>query len=129
MTSLATILLIEDEPIIRLGTSAMLEDAGYQVLEACDASEALVILAHHPEISVVLTDVQMPGRMDGLALVSVISANYPAVKSIVTSARSDLSEARKCGASSFLSKPYTAYTIQAAVRGALAAPAQSEAAD
>jgi two-component system, response regulator PdtaR len=115
VTSSSTILLTEDEPVIRLGTSAMLEDAGYRVLEAGDASEALVLLSQHPEISLVLTDVQMPGAIDGLALVCIIQADYPKIRSIVTSGRSGSPEARQCGAAKFLPKPYTARTIQAAV--------------
>ena len=121
MSASSTVLLIEDEPLIRLGTSAMLEDAGYQVLEACDASEALIMLSLHPEICVVLTDVQMPGSMNGLELVGIIHIAYPAIKSIVTSGRSGAPEARRCGASAFLSKPYTALTIESAINEALAA--------
>ncbi len=97
----------------------MLEDAGYQVVEACDAREALEMLAAHPEISIVITDVQMPGSMDGLALVDIINVEYPAITTIVTSGRSGLPEARQCGAS-FLPKPYSANSIQAAIKAALA---------
>jgi CheY-like chemotaxis protein len=119
MTS--TILLIEDEPIIRLSTAAMLEDAGYDVLEAGDASEAMVVLSGHPEIRLVLTDVQMPGVIDGLGLVEIINHDYPAIRSIVTSGRSGPQEARQRGARSFLMKPYTAAAMEAALKEALAA--------
>src|SRR5580698_8037145 len=107
-SSLPTILLIEDEAIIRLGTTAMLEDAGYEVMEAGDASEALAILSSHPEIDVVLTDVQMPGVIDGLNLVEIINQDYPAIRCIVTSGKASLGEAKQCGARSYLPKPYSA---------------------
>src|ERR1700761_7159707 len=74
-----TILLIEDEALIRLGTAAMLEDAGYCVLEAGDADEALSLLASHSEIDVVVTDVQMPGTIDGLVLVEIITREFPGI--------------------------------------------------
>jgi len=109
-----TVLLIEDEPLIRMGTSAMLEDAGYCVLEAGDAQEAQLVLAVHPEISIVVTDVQMPGQMDGLALVKLLKQTLPHIRVLVTSGRSGPQEAGAHGAS-FLHKPYTARDIQQAI--------------
>ena len=112
-----TILLIEDEPLIRMGTSAMLEDGGYRVLEAGDADEAQAVLAEHPEISVVVTDVQMPGTTDGLALTSILKRDYSHIRVLVTSGRTGLQEAREHGAADYLSKPYTADAIQRALDG------------
>ena len=65
-----TILFVEDEAIIRMDSIGMLEAAGFRVLEAEDSAEALAILADHDEIDVLVTDVRMPGPMDGLALVA-----------------------------------------------------------
>lgn len=110
-----TILLIEDEPLIRMGTSAMLEDGGYTVLEAGDATEAQALLASHPEISIVVTDVQMPGAMDGLALTSMLKRDHSHIRVLITSGRTGLHEAREHGASNYLSKPYTAHAIQRAL--------------
>ena len=112
-----TVLLIEDEPLIRMGTSAMLEDGGYIVLEAGNAAEAQAILADHPEISIVVTDVQMPGAMDGLALTSILSRDYSHIRVLITSGRTGLQEARQHGAANYLSKPYTASAIQHALDG------------
>lgn len=110
-----TVLLIEDEPLIRMGTSAMLEDSGFLVLEAANADEAQILIADHPEISVVITDVQMPGSMDGLELASLIHRNYSHIPVLITSGRTGLQEARQHGAASYLSKPYTAQAIQIAL--------------
>ena len=110
-----TVLLIEDEPLIRMGTSAMLEDGGYKVLEAGDAEEAQALLARHPEISIVVTDVQMPGAMDGLALTSILKRDHSHIRVLITSGRTGLQEAREHGASDYLSKPYTARAIQNAL--------------
>ena len=120
-SSLPTILLIEDEAVIRLGTIAMLEDGGYEVLEAGDASEALAILSGHPEIDVVLTDVEMPGVIDGLSLVEIINQDYPSIRCIVTSGKASLDDARQYGAKFYLPKPYSAATMEAALKDALAA--------
>lgn len=114
-----TILLIEDEGLIRMATAAMLEDAGYHVLEAMNADEALVTLEAGNEIDIVITDVQMPGKIDGLELVEIIASKYPRIPSLVTSGRASLQEARDCGARKFLTKPYTASAIQSAVEAVL----------
>ena len=116
-----TILLIEDEALIRMATAAMLEDAGYRVVEAMNADEALVTLGEGQQIDIVITDVQMPGRLDGLELVEIITEKYPHILSLVTSGRASLREARDCGAKKFLTKPYTATAIQSAVEAVLAA--------
>lgn len=110
-----TVLLIEDEPLIRMATSAMLEDSGFLVLEAANADEAKIIVAGHPEITVVITDVQMPGSMDGLEFASLVHREYAHIPVLITSGRAGLQEAREHGATSFLSKPYTALAIQNAL--------------
>lgn len=109
-----TILLIEDEPLIRMGTTAMLEDGGFMVLEAANADEAQAIIADHPEISVVITDVQMPGSMNGLELASIIQRDHAHIPVLITSGRTGLQEAKAHGAS-YLTKPYTAHAIQQAL--------------
>jgi CheY-like chemotaxis protein len=115
-----TILLIEDEALIRMGTAAMLEDDGYRVLEAVDAEGALAILDACSEIDIVITDVQMPGKIDGLALVEILAQRFPHIRTLVTSGRTSSQEACNCGAKKFLPKPYTAIAIQTAVQALLA---------
>lgn len=114
-----TVLLIEDEALIRMCTAAMLEDAGYRVLEAENADMALEILAADPHIALVITDVQMPGRLDGLGLCRIIDRDFPQIRTLVTSGRSSLQEARDCGAGTFLPKPYSAAAMQRSVQAVL----------
>lgn len=114
-----TILLIEDEAIIRMATAAMLEDAGYQVLEEQGAEAALGVLGAHPEIDIVITDVQMPGKIDGLGLTRIIAHAYPWIQTIVTSGLTSIAQARECGATKFLPKPYTASALQSVVQSVL----------
>ena len=62
------ILIVEDEGLIRLSAAKMIADAGFEVIEAADADEAIRILESRTDIRVVFTDIQMPGSMDGLKL-------------------------------------------------------------
>ena len=110
-----TILVVEDEAIIRMSTVATLEDAGYLVFEAQNSVEALELLAQHAEISVLLTDVRMPGRMDGLALVTQVQFDYPTIRAIVMSGHATAEEASRVGALGFIPKPYLPQIIVQAV--------------
>jgi DNA-binding NtrC family response regulator len=110
-----TVLVVEDEFFIRMSAVGMLEDAGFLVRNAKDSAEALTMLARHDEISVLMTDVRMPGRMDGLALVAQVCITYPAIRSIVVSANGSAAQASNAGAVGFVAKPYTASMIVQAV--------------
>ena len=110
-----TILVVEDEPLIRMSAVATLQDAGYWVLEAKDSADALDVLSRHSEVSIMVTDVRMPGPMDGLALVTWVQLNNPAIRSIVVSGNATAAEAGKAGAFGFVAKPYLPTTIVGAV--------------
>lgn len=114
-----TILFVEDEAIIRMDSIGMLEAAGFRVLEAEDSAEALAILADHDEIDVLVTDVRMPGPMDGLALVAQVQRDHPAIRSIVVSGTSSAADARDAGATEFVAKPYQDQVMLRAVRKAM----------
>ena len=110
-------LVVEDEFFIRMSAIATLEDAGFTVLEAANSAEALEVMGHHhAEICVLLTDVTMPGRMDGLALVAQTLRDYPAIRSILVSANISAAQASHAGALGFVTKPYMGQTIVQAVR-------------
>jgi len=111
-----TILVVEDEFFIRTSAVATLEDAGFFVLEAKNSAEALEILSRHSEINVLMSDVRMPGLMDGLALVAQVQIDHPAIRSIVVSANASAEQARDVGAFGFVAKPYLAETIVQAVQ-------------
>jgi two-component system, response regulator PdtaR len=110
-----TVLVVEDEALIRMSTVASLEDAGLRVLEAANSAEALQVLAQHAEISVLVTDVRMPGVMDGLALVSRVHRDHPVVRAVVVSGNACAGEAYRAGAVRFIAKPYLAQNVVRAV--------------
>jgi Response regulator receiver domain len=64
----SVILIVEDELLIRMDAAEAIEAAGFEVIQAGNADEAIVILTARPDIHVVFTDIQMPGSMDGLKL-------------------------------------------------------------
>lgn len=80
-----TVLVVEDEILVRMAVSEELRDHGYSVIEATNADEALVILHGPTRVDVVITDMKMPGAMDGAALVQWIRAKFPFVKVVMVS--------------------------------------------
>jgi CheY-like chemotaxis protein len=76
------ILLVDDEPLIRLGVGTILMEFGHHVLDVATGKQALDYLAHHPEIELLLTDFQMPG-ISGLELVELCRKSYPNLRIIL----------------------------------------------
>jgi CheY-like chemotaxis protein len=83
----ALIVVVDDDVFERMGASGMFEDAGYRVLEAGDADEALGLFETNADIRVLFTDVSMPGSMSGSDLAHQVAERWPAVGIIVTSGR------------------------------------------
>lgn len=110
------ILVVEDEPLIRLGLVDVLEEAGYEVTEAAHAGEAIAILEAHQDIRLVLTDVDMPGDMDGIRLAQYVRRHWPPIHLIVVSGKAGLDlDALPLG-SRFIGKPYPQEQMIALVR-------------
>jgi CheY-like chemotaxis protein len=101
-----SVLVVEDEPILRMDIVDFLEEAGYNVWEAEDAKHAIDVLVEHGEICLVLTDVDMPGRMDGLKLASYVRDHWPPLKIIVVSGYRQLDDDDIPPETVFFAKPY-----------------------
>lgn len=71
------ILLVEDNVLVRFATAEILREAGFDVLEAVDASEALALLTTGHPLDLVITDIRMPGHMDGVQLAGVMKNTRP----------------------------------------------------
>ncbi len=98
------IVLVEDEVLVRLSTAELLRDEGYVVLEAVNAREALALIETGHPIDLVISDIRMPGGMDGLELsfaVKTLRANLPVVLF-----SSHLPEAANHCGDAFVQKPY-----------------------
>jgi two-component system, response regulator PdtaR len=101
------VLIVEDEFLLRMSAVAMIEDAGFEVLEAGDADEAITMLESRSDIRLVFTDIQMPGSMDGLKLAAAVKGRWPPIKIIATSGRHLIRDSDLPEGALFLSKPYT----------------------
>ena len=102
----AFILVVDDELLVRMMVSDFLRDAGFQVIEAFNADEAISILQSGVRIDLMLSDVRMPGSMDGLGLLEYARDMFPALPVIITSGHLVPREALAKGAVQFLGKPY-----------------------
>ncbi|HEV7433903.1 MAG TPA: response regulator [Pseudorhizobium sp.] len=100
------VLVVEDEPLLRLNIVDNLADAGFVVSEASNASEAIMVLNQNHDIRLVFTDVDMPGSMDGIRLAAYIRDRWPPLKIIVTSGYRRVSDGDIPPESHFFSKPY-----------------------
>jgi CheY-like chemotaxis protein len=112
------ILIVEDEPFIRMAAADIVADIGATPFEAADAGEALAILGAHPEIRLLVTDVDMPG-MDGVALARRARELRPGMPIIVTSALRTLPPGELPEDGAFLAKPYGSRQLASAVEGSL----------
>lgn len=101
---------------MRLVAAEGLEDAGYDVIEASSAGEALDVLRSRTDVGVLFTDINMPGPIDGLGLAELVHLRWPAIKLVVTSGRALVGKPPDDGR--FLAKPYTADEMTASLRGA-----------
>lgn len=100
------ILLVEDEAIIRFELADFFGDAGYEVFEAGNADEAIAILERESSIRVVLTDIQLPGTMDGLKLAHHVRDRYPPTVLLVTSGAADIEQEALPANTRFIAKPF-----------------------
>lgn len=115
------VLIVEDEPLMRMDIADALEDGGFLVFEAANADDAIVILVEHTEIQALFTDVDMPGSMDGLKLAAAVRMRWPPIKIIVTSGHQHIREENLPIDGRFFSKPYDPEKIISTIREMVAA--------
>src|ERR1700759_1406166 len=100
------ILIAEDDPVMRYSLAKGLRLEGHDVMEATSADEAMAVLTSLAVVDLVITDVQMPGSMDGLELARRIRADRPAIPVIVVSGWAGPANMQDLGFSAFFRKPY-----------------------
>jgi two-component system, response regulator PdtaR len=115
-----TVLVAEDVALVRLNLVQQLEDTGFRVLEARDAESAVTLLEAGEPVRIVLTDLNMPGAMDGLGLLRWVKLNRPEVIRAVATALADKSPTEVSAPDLVFSKPFDPLRISQKLWDALA---------
>ena len=116
------VLVVEDDILVRLTAAGYLRDAGYSVIEAANAAEALEVFASGESVDVIFTDIQMPGATDGLMLARWVRDHHPETEVLVTSGKGgDGVSSELIAGDAFFPKPYRLDAVVARIR-ALASP-------
>jgi DNA-binding NtrC family response regulator len=110
------LLVVEDDGLIRLDLVDTLEDMGFRVLNAKNADEALEVLEATDEVVAVLTDIDMPGSINGIGLAKAVHERWPPLKVIVVSGRYDPAAGVLPPGAKFLTKPVTETVINQILR-------------
>jgi CheY-like chemotaxis protein len=110
------ILVVEDDPLLRMAAVDMIEDAGFDSYSAAGALEAIELLQSHRDIRIVFTDIHMPPGMDGMALADCIRDRWPPIRIVLTSGHYSPSRERLPPDCLFFAKPYKEKEIVAALR-------------
>ncbi|RZM13065.1 MAG: response regulator [Sphingomonas sp.] len=100
------LLVVEDEPLLRMMAVDLAEEAGFDVVEAANAADAVAILERRTDIRLVFTDIDMPGGMDGIRLAAWIRDRWPPIDIVITSGKARPAAADMPARSVFFPKPY-----------------------
>lgn len=115
-TSPIRVLVVEDETFIRMDVVETLRDAGFDILEATNADEAIQMLETNLDIRLVFTDIDMPGMMNGLKLAAAVRDRWPPVRIIAASGHFKIQDGDLPADARFFPKPYHPSQIIDAVR-------------
>jgi CheY-like chemotaxis protein len=110
------VLIVEDDFLLRMDAVDMIAAAGFEAVEARNADQAIEILEARPDITVVFTDIQMPGSMDGLRLARAVRGRWPPIKIVATSGHVKVREADLPEGGRFLPKPYSPREVTGVLR-------------
>ena len=113
------VLIVEDEALVRLVAASMLQDAGFDTLEADTAEDALHVLEENEDVCVLFSDVQLPGAMDGLGLARAVHDRWPDIGLVLTSGAVTPRRSQIPEESDFLLKPYDGDEMVEAVRNVM----------
>jgi CheY-like chemotaxis protein len=113
---MTVILTVEDEFLVSAYLGELLGEAGYEVIATSNADEAIAVLESRNDIRIVITDINMPGSMNGLKLAAAVRGRWPPIKIIIVTGKGKPSEDQMPEHSRFVAKPYRPEGILAAVR-------------
>lgn len=112
------VLIVEDEALLRMDAVDFLEEAGFEVIEAAHADEAMAVLADRGDVDAVFTDIEMPGSMDGIELAHTVRHGWPPMMIVVASGRVVPAEGDLPDNALYLRKPYRPDRVISALRRA-----------
>ena len=104
--STTVVLIVEDDALLRMLAVEIVEEAGFMAIEAADADEAITLLECRSDIELLLTDIDMPGSMNGLKLAHAVRNRWPPIKILVVSGEVRPRPSELPLDSRFLAKPY-----------------------
>jgi CheY-like chemotaxis protein len=117
MDAKPVLLIVEDDFLVRMLAVEIAAEAGFSVLQSTDADEAIEILHTRPDIRVVLTDIDMPGSLDGLELAHAIRHRWPPIQVVLTSGKLRPAPDELPERSHFVPKPYDFSRMTGLLRG------------
>jgi CheY-like chemotaxis protein len=102
------VLIVEDDALLRMDAVQMIEESGFDVLEAANADDAISILEARSDVDVIFTDIDMPdGSMNGLKLAHAVKGRWPPIKIITTSGHFNVRHDDLPSGGKFIPKPYS----------------------
>ena len=111
------VLIVEDEPLIRMSVAGMIEDTGRETVEAANADDAIRVLTHRSDIGCLFTDVEMPGSMNGYELAHIVHERWPDIAIVITSGRTAPDADDIPAGGRFIGKPYGPRTVARTLSG------------
>jgi CheY-like chemotaxis protein len=110
------VLVVEDEPLVRMNSIDLVRELGFDVVEAVDADHAMAALESGQGITVLFTDIQMPGSMDGLQLAAAVTERWPPIAILITSGQLHPEDAHMPAGAQFMPKPYSPWQLEQQLR-------------
>lgn len=108
-------LIVDDEALLRMVMDEVLTDGGFQVIEARNADLAVQMLEANPDVRILVTDVEMPGTLNGFALARMVRERWPSMGIVICSGRSFPKDGDLPAGVHFLGKPFLQSTLLATV--------------
>jgi two-component system, response regulator PdtaR len=119
---LPVVLVVEDDALLRMLAVDVVEEAGFIAIEARDADEAVVLLESRTDITLLFTDINMPGSMDGLKLAHAVRDRWPPIKILVVSGKQRIEPSELPANSCFVGKPYQVAALVEELRSLVGSP-------
>jgi DNA-binding NtrC family response regulator len=107
----AVVLIVEDDTLLRMHAAEMIGEAGFQVIEAPNADEAIRLLESRTDIGILFTDIDMPGSMNGIRLAHTVAGRWQAIRIVATSGHFNVRDGDLPDGGRFIAKPYRSHQI------------------